>query len=547
MGGEQQLCVHLLAPQLMVLTEQNADEVVAEALAAAPGDAAVLFDSADPAAPANCNEAAVIFGAESAVDTSPLEGDVDESEPAVRGDVLSPRSKSTFFRVILAKQRLWRRPPDDHCDRCAKEATVRARLQELTVATTASQSSPEWPAAKGVLDRAGGLTAALEELRKLTKVLPDLQKHVLWRDRQRVWCKHRETTLEVYELLLQLDYGGFTDSRNRKVNCWSATAICQQRPPEHFDFFFDSANQVQTPGQKGFKKNGQAGIWFIGELLAGQSKGNGQRHPSALKTRYPKATHLILSGDTGNGYRAYEMLEELSKVFEKYSYSVDLIPLGPGHAFNRTDQRFAHMNVFLRNTKAASRIFGAYSMARAFHVASDPNKTSKRKLIARSNVFFSVVKPNPNAARDRKLLGAHLEDTRLDGGHMGVKGFLWFEFACRSDDGLTQVHPQGYARVREHADPTVYSNPTYMYTWRKDLTRLMCQECSNQEGRPVPLLANACTKKTCAVLQAAQLLAHVPLPLLDPADQAADQAAPAAVQAPAVAAPAAACLTRAHA
>ena len=68
MGGEQQLCVHLLAPQLMVLTEQNADEVVAEALAAAPGDAAVLFDSADPAAPANCNEAAVIFGAESAVE-----------------------------------------------------------------------------------------------------------------------------------------------------------------------------------------------------------------------------------------------------------------------------------------------------------------------------------------------------------------------------------------------------------------------------------------------------------------------------------------------
>jgi hypothetical protein len=31
--------------------------------------------------------------------------------------------------------------------------------------------------------------------------------------------------LKPQEVLLQLDYGGFTDSVNRKVNCWSATVI----------------------------------------------------------------------------------------------------------------------------------------------------------------------------------------------------------------------------------------------------------------------------------------------------------------------------------
>ena len=71
-----------------------------------------------------------------------------------------------------------------------------------------------------------------------------------------------------------------------------------------------------------------------------------------LKQLYPHGTHVILSGDTGNGYRAYEMLEALSHVFEKFAFTVELIPLGPNHAWNSSDSRIAHLNIFLRAKKS---------------------------------------------------------------------------------------------------------------------------------------------------------------------------------------------------
>ena len=146
-----------------------------------------------------------------------------------------------------------------------------------------------------------------------------------WREQQRGYLKRRENELKPNELLLQLDYGGFTDSRNSKVNCWSATAVLPAKSGkphdvEHFDFLFDAANQNQTEGKPGAKKNGQSGIFFLGELLDPTRGSNGV---SLLGSRCPDATHLILSGDTGNGYRAYEMLEELSTVFAKFGFTVD--------------------------------------------------------------------------------------------------------------------------------------------------------------------------------------------------------------------------------
>ena len=113
-------------------------------------------------------------------------------------------------------------------------------------------------------------------------------------------------------------------------------------------FFFDAANQLCT--RPGAKKNGETGIFFIGELL------NPLRSPkkdgvALLKQLYPDGTHVILSGDTGNGYRAYEMLEALSHVFEKFAFTVELIPLGPNHAWNSSDSRIAHLNILLRAKK----------------------------------------------------------------------------------------------------------------------------------------------------------------------------------------------------
>ena len=106
---------------------------------------------------------------------------------------------------------------------------------------------------------------------------------------------------------------------------------------------------------------------------------------------YPENTHImiIMSGDTGNGYRAYAMLDELSMVHEKYGYTVELSPLAPGHAWNRTDARIAHMNTFLRALMAVTRVFGAKDVSGAFHEASDPNLRNRRKYIKLRNMLFT--------------------------------------------------------------------------------------------------------------------------------------------------------------
>ena len=85
----------------------------------------------------------------------------------------------------------------------------------------------------------------------------------------------------------------------------------------HFDFFFDSANQNLRKGEKGgktAKKDGKTGIYILSQLF------DKAEAPTTLKSAgtsifhsvFPSVTHLLLSGDTGNGFRAYEMLDELS-------------------------------------------------------------------------------------------------------------------------------------------------------------------------------------------------------------------------------------------
>ena len=61
-----------------------------------------------------------------------------------------------------------------------------------------------------------------------------------------------------------LDYGEFNDGAGDKFSVWSVTAICQSREQEQFDYFFDAPKRNGT----GAKKDGQTGIFFLGDLLA---------------------------------------------------------------------------------------------------------------------------------------------------------------------------------------------------------------------------------------------------------------------------------------
>ena len=200
---------------------------------------------------------------------------------------------------------------------------------------------------------------------------------MLWRTSARAYCKHRKQHLEGHEIWLELDYGAFTDSANSKFSVWSATTFAKHRDVEHIDLFFDAANQLCT--RPGAKKNGETGIFFIGEI---------ESTPVTQKGW----CGVILSGDTGNGYRAYEMLEALSHVFEKFAFTVELIPLGPSHAWNSSDSRIAHLNIFLRAKKATSCILGAQMAAKEFSEAANCKLATRRKFMARSHIFFEKLK-----------------------------------------------------------------------------------------------------------------------------------------------------------
>ena len=196
---------------------------------------------------------------------------------------------------------------------------------------------------------------------------PDLKKHVAWAESARSYLMERNTNIKRHEAHLELDYGGFTDSEGSKVSVWSATVMTAGQKQQHLDFFFNARRA---------KKNGTTGIFFLGEVL--DKDRSGEIGCSLMKSLFPDVSHLILSGDTGNGFRAYQMLDELSKLFKKYAYSVELVPLAPAHAYNRTDARLAHMNTFLNALKAYTRVFGAEMIARAFRMVSDPRHAKRR-------------------------------------------------------------------------------------------------------------------------------------------------------------------------
>ena len=336
--------------------------------------------------------------------------DVEESGGKGEVRMLYPRTYDCFYKSILKNARMWQRPPHDHCSRCEDYETSFLRTKVLVAALFSKPSDPEHAANEAILVRAGGRTKAHEELRDLEHKLPELTKHVTWFAEQRAYLKRVEDQMEKGEVLLQLDYGGFTDSGNNKVSVWSVTAIAKDRKQEHFDFFFDAANQNTCEGRAGAKKNGQTGIFFLEEMLQKNKVVDCGEDVSIFSRVYPHATKLYFSGDTGNGYRAYEMLEELSRVFALYGYDVELVPLPPGHAWNRSDGRIAHLNTFLRLGKKYTRLFGARMIADLFWHASNAAVAVQRKYMARSHVFFREVRiPDADAvAAAKKNFGAML-------------------------------------------------------------------------------------------------------------------------------------------
>ena len=381
-----------------------------------------------------------------------------------------PRSYCGLYRGVLKGCRLWKRPPNEYCDRCAECLEKRRELEDLTAALTGK------PDTGGLVASHGGERGAWAYVVTLQLALQDLNKHVAWSSESRRYVKHRETNLRWddrgKEVLLYLDYGGMTDSRGSKCSVWSACAMAKGRQQEHFDFHFDAANQHHSLARgdgPGHKKDGEAGIYFLGALLDKKRwPGNADSDKALLQHVFPGATHILLSGDTGNGFRAYEMLDELSSVLRRYGYFVELMPLGPGHAYNRTDARLARQNTFLAKLTRESRVFGSRQIAEAFRIAASGG-VAQRKFMDRSHIFYADVPVNLQRAASSKSWVTM-------GKGLGVRGLAYFRFYR---DGVAL--PDGCAIVREYGDPTRSGNIDRLYCWRPADAKLLCQQCSNRE------------------------------------------------------------------
>ena len=125
----------------------------------------------------------------------------NEKEKENKEGVLCPRTKRTFYKVLLKGSKLWKRPPHEHCKRCADYTTTVEQIKELTYALCDTYNVKT----AMIVENAGGTTKAHARKRELEAALPDLKKHVEWLETARAWLKDRQRNLREHDAMLQLD------------------------------------------------------------------------------------------------------------------------------------------------------------------------------------------------------------------------------------------------------------------------------------------------------------------------------------------------------
>ena len=172
----------------------------------------------------------------------------------------------------------------------------------MNAALLSTSTDPEYGKHTEIVGRAGGSGQGFSELMNLNLKIRDLKKHVDWFNDTRPYLKKCEMRMLPHEIMLFLDYGGLNDSKNDKVSVWRATILAPSQQQEHFDYFFDQAGKKDEEGKA--KKDGDTGKFFLDDMLDPSSDPTGNANVSLLETSYPDSSHLKLSGDTGNAYKA---------------------------------------------------------------------------------------------------------------------------------------------------------------------------------------------------------------------------------------------------
>ncbi len=197
---------------------------------------------------------------------------------------------------------------------------------------------------------------------------------------------HRKRTMSESEVLMYLDYGTNYDSQGivclsclfvfvcaSQVSCyssigdhvdlWGATLATRECGVERLhrfiviytkDFDEDKANKNWHTSVLCLRE--MVSSWWSLYVFCKRLKicehldpERGVDGVSWLRTLCPKVQTLLVSGDSGNGFRGWEMCYYYSTPFEDYSIRVLQIPCAPRHAFNLMDSALARLSNSSRN------------------------------------------------------------------------------------------------------------------------------------------------------------------------------------------------------
>jgi hypothetical protein len=261
------------------------------------------------------------------------------------------------------------------------------------------------------------------------------------------------------------------------VDIWSVTLVTLRNGAlvrQNFDVFYDKDRVFGETN-----KNANTGMMAL-RLFVDPDRNPTNTGRSVLGDLAPQVTHLIFSGDTGNGFRGIPMSWYHSTLHRQYGLSCEQIPLCPRHAHNPTDAHFSHLNCFFRKLMRVTILTGPEQFAKALALATDPTSTHQRRLIKRTTVCYH-----------RFLVTEYITippwlQTTHPSADLSLMKLGYFLLSTTREDGRGDEFNEGIMRVCKYArapSPDDPQNPLIVWDMRTPAHArdAICQQCCDRE------------------------------------------------------------------
>jgi hypothetical protein len=260
-----------------------------------------------------------------------------------KGSCLRPLSQSVFRRVLkydrATKEGIkitFVQPKI--CDSCRKLPITRRKIKilndELAMAREAGENCTEFET----------------QLNTLEIQLTRLERHEKWLAIQRPFIEAIQAALSWGEApqkcICVQDFGGFYNSRGSKIKSLSLSIF--DNAPDHLAC-------------------GDSFIRYVDNWFRGSSRGTTAvriwEFIFKMTSVFENVDHVYVVGDTGNGFRGYELFDFFSTVRTEFNKCIEYIPYCPDHAQNQTDRHISHLADKIDAIKHSGRIIGLNEFA----------------------------------------------------------------------------------------------------------------------------------------------------------------------------------------